>query len=198
MLLPKNNATDFTPAPAGTHVAVCYRLVDLGTQAVEFQGDRKHQHKVLIGWELPNERMEDGKPFTISKRYTWSTHEKATLRQHLESWRGKKFAEPEIEQFDTRKLLGVGCTLSIAHEERQGKTYASITGIGPMMKGTTAPKPENQIVYFTLDQAFDADVFSALPQGLRETIQKSPEYHKLNGQAPTHNGSHDLSDEVPF
>lgn len=89
MHLPQPSDAEFELAPAGTHIAVCYRVIDLGTQETTFKGEVKHQHKILISWEIPDEKMKDGRPFTIGKRYTWSMSEKANLRNDLESWRGK-------------------------------------------------------------------------------------------------------------
>ena len=57
MFLPKGNANgSYTPAPAGTHIAICVKVIDLGTQRVEWQGDVKLQHKVLLAWELVDEQ----------------------------------------------------------------------------------------------------------------------------------------------
>ena len=98
---------DFEMCPAGAHLAVCYQVIDLGTQLTNYQGKEKQQRKVFIGWELPNELMEDGRPFVVGKRYTFSSYERATLRMHLESWRGSKFSDDEISGFNIRNLLGV-------------------------------------------------------------------------------------------
>jgi hypothetical protein len=72
---------DFESIPPGTYPAVCYRVIDLGRQETEYQGEKKIQHKVLLSWDIADEetRMSDGRPFTISSRYTWSMHEKAQL-----------------------------------------------------------------------------------------------------------------------
>ena len=60
MPLPLPDATDFELTPAGSHVAVCYRIVDLGTQLIEYNGETKKQHKIMVGWELSNEFMQTG------------------------------------------------------------------------------------------------------------------------------------------
>jgi hypothetical protein len=52
ILLPAQTS-EFELTPAGTHIGRCYRVVDLGTQLVEFQGEHKKQHKIMISWELP-------------------------------------------------------------------------------------------------------------------------------------------------
>src|SRR5215469_5879253 len=102
----------FSPCPEGSFIAICYRIVDLGTQEVVFQGHAKYTRQLLLSWELPEELMSDGRPFTISKKYTYSSHPKASLRKDLESWRGKRFSDDEIEGFDIGNLIGVGCMLS--------------------------------------------------------------------------------------
>jgi hypothetical protein len=45
----------------------------------------------------------------ISKEFTLSMHEKSTLRQFLESWRGKAFTEKEALSFDVTALIGKPC-----------------------------------------------------------------------------------------
>jgi hypothetical protein len=40
----------FKPMPAGMHLARCYRVIDLGTQKVEWKGSTKLQAKVLVQW----------------------------------------------------------------------------------------------------------------------------------------------------
>ena len=43
------------------------------------------------------EKMDSGEPFLVWKRYTLSLGDKATLRAHLEAWRGRKFTADELE-----------------------------------------------------------------------------------------------------
>ena len=43
---------DFKPVPAGLHLARCYRIIDLGTQRSEYDGQENHQRKIMLGWEL--------------------------------------------------------------------------------------------------------------------------------------------------
>ena len=64
-------------------------MVKLGAKLDYIQGVQRVRDE-LEQAGFPTEQMSDGRPFTISKRYTWSTHEKATLRKDLEAWRGVK------------------------------------------------------------------------------------------------------------
>ncbi len=187
--LPKAEGGNFEPTPAGTFIARCYRFLDLGSHEQTFQGESKGLKRlVMIGFELPTELMTSGdyagKPFTIHKRYTWSTHEKATMRKDLESWRGRKFNDNDFGPggFDVRNLLGVPCTLSIAHSEKDGSTYANITGIGPAMKGIQIPELINTKVFLDLEpETFDREVYESLSDKLKAFIAESPEYRAILG-----------------
>lgn len=185
MYLPQpSEGGSFTPPPAGTHPAICYRFIDLGTQKNDYQGQAKLQRKVLLSWEIadPEVVMDDGQPFTISSRYTWSMHEKSTLRKTLESWRGQPFVDSDFGQtgFNVKKLLGVGCLLSILHADKDGKTFANISAIMKVPKGMAIPALVNKQVYLSLEPAeFDRDVFLTLGDKLQEQIKASPEYQAL-------------------
>ena len=72
---------DFKPCPEGNHGARLYALVDLGLHEKTWQGETKMKHLVHLGWELPDEPMEDGRPFTISARLTYSMHWHSTDRR---------------------------------------------------------------------------------------------------------------------
>lgn len=180
MKLPKpNEGKAYELAPAGNHLGVCWQVVDLGTQTTSYEGTEKLVRKVMIGWELPEETMGDGKPFVVSKRYTFSVHEKATFRKHLESWRGKKFTEEDFgeEGFDIRNLIGKACFVNVVHSQGTDRVYANIESIAPLPKGMTAPKPVNNPLYFTLEpDNFQPTVYGILPEWLQSVIQQSPEF----------------------
>ena len=203
MKLPANIGGDFMPPPAGTHVAVCYRVIDIGTQKVEWQGQTKFQRKIMLSWELTDEKMEDGQPFSVHQRYTLSSHEKALLRHHLEAWRGQAFTDAEFGPegtFDIKNLLGKACLLGLVHQVKEGKTYANIASIMKLPKGQKAPAPINAPVYFSLDE-FEPRVFDALSEGLRKIIALSPEYAEATKIASTPSHDRDevpMDDEIPF
>lgn len=199
MHIPKPTDAEFELAPAGTHLAVCYRVIDLGTQTGSYMGKPKSQHKILVAWELPDEKMKDGRPFSIMQRYTWSMSEKARLRKDLESWRGVPFTDPDFGTFDIKNVLGKGCLLNVIHAESGDKTYANIASISKMMKGQVAPEPTNEKLYLWIHPSrWDAATFAKLSPGMQTTITQSPEYAELA------NGEHDIPErddmeqEIPF
>ena len=204
MQMPPNTGGDFEPPPAGTHLAICYRIIDLGTQQVDFQGTKKLQHKIMLSWELPDEKMDDGEPFTVHQRYTLSSHEKARLRQDLESWRGMAFTEADFGPggFNIKNVLGVPCLLTIIHEAKQGRIYANIRAIAKPPKGMGKPTPHNPTAYLDLNN-FDPKLFSALSDSLRATISKSPEYQKavsshVGDAGPAPRDGEPINDDIPF
>lgn len=180
----ESNGGNYTPVPSGTHVARCYQMIELGTITEPYLGEMKTSKKVRIGWELPLETKEfkqgEGeKPFVISKDFTLSMHEKATLRKFLEAWRGKTFTEAEAKSFDITKLIGVPCMVSVIHEEKEGKNHAKVTGVTSIPKGMTCPEQVNETFILSYD-AFDLEKFNTLPKFIKEKMEKSVEFKKIS------------------
>lgn len=173
----KATAGDFILIEAGTHIGVCDMVVDIGVQPGSDMFPKPKQ-QVYIRWELPNERIEfekDGKkqvgPAVTGKTYTASMNEKATLRKHLESWRGKEMTDEEAGEFDVAAILGKPCVISITHSvsAKDGKTYANVTGVGKAMKGSDKIVPEISPIYYGPD---DTSKYAQLPKWLQEKIDK--------------------------
>jgi hypothetical protein len=187
----KNDGGERIIIPAGTHVARCYGMIDLGTQYSEKFGS--WSHKVQIQWELPNELMDDGRPLAISKKYTISLNEKSNLRKDLESWLGRTITEKEEKEgFSLGSMLGAPCLLSVIHAESGGKTYANIAGVMSVPKGTAVPDQMNPVVSYDIENGEDA-VYAKLPEWLRTIIAQSKEF---NGEEPELEESSDT--DVPF
>jgi hypothetical protein len=143
--------------PAGTHIARCFSIIDIGTQNDSFQGKPKVARKVRIGFELPNEQAvfaeERGKkPFTISKEFTLSLHEKAGLRKTLEAWRGRAFTPQELDKFDLANLLGAPAMVTIGHERRKDGdgSFAKLLAVTSLPKGMPAPGPILKSVEYSI------------------------------------------------
>lgn len=164
---PTASDSDYELAPEGTHVARCYQVIDLGVQPSELYGDK---HKVRIAWELCDEMREgDGKPFSVSKNYTLSLHEKAALRKDLEAWRGKAFAPDEIAAFDLEKLAGLACMVTVQHRKSADgtRTYANVVAVSALPKRMTAPDGVNPLLVFNLTDRANEDL---LPPWLQAKI----------------------------
>lgn len=179
----EGGSSNFAPVPAGTHVARCYQMIELGTVTEPYMGEMKTGKKVRLSWELPLELKEfkqgEGEsPFVISKDFTLSLHEKATLRKFLESWRGKNFTDDEAKSFDITKLLGVACMVSVINETKDQKTYGKLTNVSTLAKGMVCPPAINKQVVLSYDM-FDFETFNILPKFIKEKMEKTPEFAKI-------------------
>lgn len=183
----KKSGGDFKKVNPGTYVARCYSMIEIGTITEDYMGQPKRLHKVMITWELPTElevfHEEKGEePYVVSKTYTLSMHEKATLRRDLESWRGQGFTEKEAEAFDITVLMGKPCMLSIIHRPGKvdtSKTYVEIASISKMPKGLECPPQINPTRILSFDN-WDAELFDSLSDYLKEKIKSSEEYKQMD------------------
>jgi len=164
------------PVPTGTHLGVCYMVVDLGTQHSDMFD--KDTHQVLIGWELPEERISferDGQtiegPRAISKTYTASISPKSTLGKHLVAWRGAVFTDEETDRFELSDLIGMSAMITVVHNDNGNAKVESVTGLP---KGMNAPEAENAPIFFSMEEGFD------IPENaydwVKDTIKESKEY----------------------
>lgn len=140
-IIAKGNSGKFEPCPPGMQQAVCCDVVDLGL--METQWGQKH--KIDIVWQS-DEKMKDGRPYLVKKRYTLSLNERANLRHDLESWRHKPFTENEAQGFDVERLIGVNALLNVVHKagSKGSVVFANVMNVTPVMKGmpTLTVSPE--------------------------------------------------------
>lgn len=188
--------------PAGSHIARCIALIDLGTQQhAGCQGREGWASRdVRITFELPSEKMTGiynpevmGKPFAVHVTVKQSLHASARLTKLLTGWRGRAFTKEEIEKFDPKNLLGKPCRISLI----ENGDYVNVDGISPLGKGEKCQAQVNGSVYFSLSSdEFKQDVFDKLGEKTREKIQKSPEWSALAGSSGDE-GQEGPSEDVP-
>lgn len=171
--------------PAGNYIARCYQMLHIGTIVENVMGEDKTLNKVRIGWELPTElkifdESKGEQPLVISKEFTLSLHEKATLRKVLASWRGKDFSETEAKGFNILKLLGIPCMLNVIHKtSKTGNEYADIASVTPMPKGVGCPEQINKSIVWDFDEP-DFVLLESLPDFIKDKIKSSDEYQKID------------------
>lgn len=180
--------SQFLPAPAGVHAAVCVDEVDMGMVPNRFDPESGPVHTVRLVWQI-GEDMKDGKPFLIKKDYRASLHEKAALRGDLECWRGKPFTFDELVGFDLEQIIGAPCMLNIIHKSgRKGGVFANIAAIMPIAKGMVKLAPRDYV------RMKDRPVTEAITQKpyQRQPIHQTPPEQ----QPPFSDGIGD--DDIPF
>ena len=202
---------NYEPVPSGLYPARCYSMIEIGTVTSQWEGETKSAKKVRLTFELPTEtkvfREENGEqPYSISREFTLSMHEKAGLRKFLEGWRGKAFTEEEAKRFDITVLIGKEAMINVVHTVKDGKTYANISTASPMMKGMSCPPQVNPTTVLSFDN-FDFDVYNTLPEFLQNKIAATPEYGVIQaklaaasrGQAqPQQTQQPQEEDDLPF
>lgn len=203
MKLPKPDESNYEKAPTGNHLAICYRVVDLGTQKTNF-GDKR---QMMFSWELCDEKNSEGEPHTVNSQWmTITGNEKGKMRLMLESWRGRPFSEKDFDVFTIESVLGKPCMLNVTHKINlaKNKEYVEVASIAPVSKkdGPTVPPVVNPCVFFSLD-SYDDAVFQALPDYLKRHIVLSPEYesamHAAGNSFASPSDSQDGAEyDIPF
>lgn len=203
----------FTPVAPGMHLARCYRIVDMGTQKTEYQGQVKHLQKVMIQFEVHGEDdngnelvTAKGEPMSISKNFTLSLAEKATLRKDLQAWRGRDFTADELRGFELKNVLGAWAMITAAKSVgNNGKDYTNIVSINPVpvaIKKAGLPEGFNKLGMFVIENP-DMDLFETFGNGLKEKIMSSPEWRARNQEpaskpASSGSGFDDMDSDIPF
>jgi hypothetical protein len=119
------NKPGYTPPPDGMSNAVCVDVIDVGLVEEEYKGEKKIARKCRLVFEL-EARRTDGKPFMVSKTFTASLHEKASLLKFLKEWSVPLAGNGAT--FDLGELVGKNIGLLLRHErDKEGRTFARIT-----------------------------------------------------------------------
>ena len=201
MPIAKETSAPRNPVPEGPHAAICYAVVDLGTQQ-PLPNSRfgKVERKVMLMFEVPGERItleRDGRqidlPRALSKEFTLSLHEKAGLRKFLVAWRGRQFTAEELQGFDLRNVLGANGMINVVHKQNG---YEDIASCMRLPNGMPARRAENELVLYDIDQPIP----SALPEWVRKKIAFSDEHLQAsqNGGAYHEPPPPHEDDDIPF
>jgi len=193
--------------PPGTHLAVCYRVVDLGTQPDTGFGSKE---KLCIFFELPHERItikdaaghDKEVPMGMSRFYSKTLGKRSNLRKDLEAWRGRAFTKEELDGFDLSAILGKACQLQVADN---GEGKSQIVAVVGVPKGTSVPPASNPIMEYSISEGKDSAKYKILPEWVRTMcdacIEWQPESEKTSTpmhDAPAGEPVADDSDLVPF
>lgn len=176
MIASDNGGNNIPKLEGGVYTAISSAIVDLGLQNNE--KFNKTQRKFMMIWTILNETIEvngEQLPRQLSKEYSFSLHEKSTLRKDLQAWRGKAFTEEELRGFDILNVINVPCQLQILLEERNGKTYNNIASIMALPKGTQVEQLDNTY-HFDIENMETWSNWTKIPQWIRDRIKKAENY----------------------
>jgi hypothetical protein len=186
-------------APQGTHVAVLYGVIDIGTQWKKSQFGDKWEHQVMLRWELSDEMMADGRPFVVSRRFGLNVHEKAGFRVFLTPWLDS-LTNDQWQNLDIGSLIGRPCQVTVAHEPDKKdpkKKYANVQSISGLGKRMAVPEQINDDQYYEIGHPIPSD----FPDWLKDLIGKSQEHAGKADASPIAPSAVPVTedgDEIPF
>lgn len=216
----KSDSKEFEALPEGQHLGVCYKIIDQGSRNETYPRDAepnsdntKKRKTLIVTWEIPEQKMTDGRPMSISKTYTASLNENATLYKDLVTWRGKSFTKEELDGFDLDKMIGAPANLEIEHNANGNARVKAIFKPDEFKKTETV----NAGIIFDLDvycEEFSGDsteqtkamcdIYDGLPEWQQNLIEESFELKgaKESGSTfetsePAKSGLADLAKDEP-
>ena len=134
----------YEPHPEGVFLARCVDVIDLGEKVESYlDGPKKLVPKLALVYVTGEVKEFNGQPelHTLTKEFSATFGEKANLRKWATAWRGKSYKDSElVDGVDFGKMCGAFAQISVEHvTSRQGRVYANIASIGPVMKGVEKP-----------------------------------------------------------
>lgn len=172
----KPTSNKVNPVPEdGVQLGVIVQVVDIGVQdGGMWQGEKKPDcQQVRITYELPNDVHDfDGemKPLLISETVNFSSHELSTCVKRLNS------IDPglKITGGDFAKLVGMAVQVQITHKagkgKHEGRTFANVASVSPLMKGMKGPEDTFNPKYSYSPDEHDEEVWEMMPDFLKEII----------------------------
>jgi hypothetical protein len=121
----------YQPHPDGIHPAVCVDIIDLGMEKENYDGRETMKPKLRIVWET-EEKADNGRNMTLSRKVTKSLHEKSTFAELISKWRGRSLQAGE--EIAYTKLIGASCTLVIIHKSDAKGIYALVDTVSKPTK----------------------------------------------------------------
>ena len=117
----------YTPPPAGDQNAVLVDVFVIKDEPTKW-GNKNH---VYFYFET-EAKMDDGRPFLASCKFTASMNSKANLPKFISKWTGTRLGQGE--SIELKSLIGKGAILEIEHQVSQtsGNTYAKIDRARPV------------------------------------------------------------------
>lgn len=172
----KNETADRELLDEGSYPAKCIYIIDMGTQTTQYGEARKINFGFLTG-----EKKEDGSPFVLFRTFPAKITAKSDLGKAIKKWMKVEIEKGDV--FDLDELLNTDCMISVEHsdEDDDGNVWDNIASITKLPKSMDPVKVPKKIEPFSLylDDSFDKEMFSDLPDFIKDKIKKSPEYKSI-------------------
>jgi len=179
-LIAKDNAKDFTPLEAGTHMGRVSGIIHIGTITDNIKGQDITRNRVYISFEVPEQLKDDGTPHTIGQEFTLSMNKQGNLLPFIESMLGVKLDKEASKEFDVFSLIGQTALLNVIHSapNAEGNVYANIKSVSPLPKSMTCPEPVLTPYMFDYEENFKESFVWDMNEksGLYKKITRSEEW----------------------
>jgi len=179
-LIAKDNAKDFKPLEAGTHIGRVCGIIHIGTLTDNIKGTDVTRNRFYISFEIPSMLKEDGKPHTIGQEFTLSMNKNGNLLPFIESMLGKKLSKEESKEFDVYTLIGQTAMLNVIHSEpnADGNVFANIKSVSPLPKGMDCPAAVLPPYIFDYEENFKEEFVTSMNEksSLFKKITRSQEW----------------------
>ncbi len=93
---------------------------------------------------------------------------------------GVSFTDDEAYAYDLDDILGYSCLIGIAHKETPEGKKVEIKSFSQLPEGMVCPPSINTPKILSYEK-FDKDYFLTLPNWMKEEMEKTPEFIKMNG-----------------
>lgn len=174
--------------PAGNHVGQITGLVHAGTVSNNFG---ESANTIILVYQLLKKR-EDGKPYVLASKYTYSLNTKANFRKVVESVVGRTLADGEA--FDPRDLVGRTVLVSVKNSPSKdgSRMYDDVGGVSQLPEGFPEPSldqfPHEPFVWSVLDGTpFPAERAGWMPwvygHSIQSIVENSAEVRGRQGKA---------------
>jgi hypothetical protein len=145
-----NPNAHFEACPEFTGRAVIVDVTPLRKEQSQFG----EQEVFKVVFEVDLEKADGSRYCVWSRRMTPTLGEKSNLRKFIRGLYGRDLTKPELANYDTEVLVGMGAQLVVVHEHKDGETYANIAACTPDKSGNPL-KPTGKYVRLKDRQAKD-------------------------------------------
>lgn len=182
------------PLAAGTYLARCSAVIDLGTHTEPAFNNRQPPSTTVNNSKLGAKRRllltftlfaADGSTQRLSRQFTHSCDVRSSLSKFLTPWLGKDWSAGTPARIKVSALAETACLLVLQASEatnpRTGQPYLNITSASPLIAGLDVPDLKWPAAIFSL-KAPNRETFRALPAWIQAKIRSSSEWQTLTAK----------------
>ena len=167
-----------------SYPARCIQIIDLGLQEKTWQGETKLKPEIILIFETA-ERMQDERPFTVNRRFTKFTTDKANFAKFLIDW--GVVQKDALDSLTVDMFLNKTCLLSVTatpSNDTPNRIFNNIQTVMPLPKGMEIQEAENPVFEFSIKEIGDEEKMKKIWPWIQKIIKKSQEYLILTGEEP--------------